>query len=378
MPQRTIPLSSPDISEADIAAVTAVLRTPRLSLGPRVPEFEEAVAAFVGAKYAIAVNSGTSALHLCVRALGIADGDEVITTPFSFVASANCMLFERAVPRFVDILPETYCMDPAKVEAAITTKTKAILGVDVFGYVENWSVLRAIAKKHNLALIEDSCEALGSSSGGKKAGTFGDCGTFAFYPNKQMTTGEGGMIVTDRDDIARAARMMRNQGRDPDAAWLDHQVLGYNYRLSDIHAALGVSQLKRLPEFMANRARVAGWYGKALAPLSEHLRVPEEQKGVDVSWFVYVVRLADRYTAADRDRLLTLLREWGIGCNTYFPCIHLQPFYQKLYGHTKGEFPVAESVSDHALALPFFNALTEDDVAQVASMLKESLAILAS
>ncbi len=373
---KSIPLSSPDISEEDIAAVVSVLRTPRLSLGPKVPEFERDIAAFVGAKHAVAVNSGTSALHLCVRALGIADGDEVITTPFSFVASSNCMLFERAVPRFVDIELETYGIDPAKVEAAITPKTKAILGVDVFGYVADWDALRAIAKRHSLALIEDSCEALGSSVGKKRAGTFGDCGTFAFYPNKQMTTGEGGMIVTDRDDIARAARMMRNQGRDPDSAWLDHQVLGYNYRLSDINAALGISQLKRLPEFMTKRARVVSWYADALAPLREHLQASPMQEGTDVSWFVYVVTLADRYSAADRDRLLTLLRERGIGCNAYFPCIHLQSFYREQFGHKRGDFPVAESVSDHSLALPFFTNMTQEQVAEVASVLTEALSVL--
>ena len=373
-----IPLSTPAISEEDVAAVVQVLRTPRLSLGPKVPEFERAIAEFTGAKHAVAVSSGTAALHLCVRALGIGERDEVITTPFSFVASANCILFERAVPRFVDVESETYCIDPAKVEAAITPKTKAILAVDVFGYVADWDALRQIAKKHHLTLIEDSCEALGSSVGGKKAGMLGDCGTFAFYPNKQMTTGEGGMIVTDRDDIARAARMMRNQGRNPDAAWLDHQVLGYNYRLSDIHAALGISQMKRLLEFMEKRSRVVAWYADALSPLREYVRVPETQKGTDVSWFVYVVRLADRYSAADRDQLLSLLRERGIGCNAYFPCIHLQPFYRELYDYKGGEFPIAESASAHTLALPFSSSMTEVQVSAVASTLKEALSVLTS
>src|SRR3989344_5831996 len=200
----TIPLSSPDISEEDIEAVVAVLRTRHLSLGPKLPEFEQAMASYVGTKHAVAVNSGTSALHLCVRALGIKEGDEVITTPLSFVASSNCVLFERATVRFVDVLPDTLCIDPAQVEAAITPKTKAILAVDVFGYLADWDALRAIAKRHNLALIEDSCEALGSRRGKAMAGTFADCGTFAFYPNKQMTTGEGGIIVTDRDDIAKS------------------------------------------------------------------------------------------------------------------------------------------------------------------------------
>lgn len=375
MSQSTIPLSSPDISEEDIAAVTAVLRTPRLSLGPTVPEFEQAIAAFTGAKHAVAVSSGTAALHLCVRALGIGDGDEVITTPFSFVASANCVLFERAVPRFVDIEPKTFCMDPAKIEAAITPKTKAILGVDVFGQVADWDELGLIAARHDLALIEDSCESLGSSVGGRKAGTFGDCGTFAFYPNKQMTTGEGGMVVTDSDDIALAARMMRNQGRDPDAAWLEHLVLGYNYRLSDINAALGVSQLKSLPAMIAKRSQAASWYAEALAPLSEHLRTPLPREGTDVSWFVYVVNLARRYSAADRDRILAHLRKRGVGCNNYFPCIHLQPLYRDLYGFNFGEFPVAEAAADRSIALPFFTGMTKEQVVTVASVLQEALAI---
>lgn len=388
MSQSTIPLSSPDVSEEDIAAVTAVLRTPRLSLGPKIPEFEKAVAEFTGAKHAVAVSSGTAALHLCVRALGIGDGDphsyvggglrgasEVITTPFSFVASANCMLFERAVPRFVDIEPETFCIDPAKIEAAITPNTRAILGVDIFGQVADWNALERIAAQHNLALIEDSCEALGSSADGRKAGAFGDCGTFAFYPNKQMTTGEGGMVVTDRDDIALAARMMRNQGRDPDSAWLEHKVLGYNYRLSDISAALGISQLKRLPELIAKRSQVASWYAEALAPLGGHLRTPLPREETDVSWFVYVVSLASRYSAEDRDRILAHLRKRGIGCNNYFPCIHLQPLYRDLYGFCGGEFPIAEAAADRSIALPFSARMTKEQVETVASALQEALAI---
>ena len=365
----TIPLSSPDISEEDIEAVVAVLRTRHLSLGPKLPEFEQAMASYVGTKHAVAVNSGTSALHLCVRALGIKEGDEVITTPFSFVASSNCVLFERATVRFVDVLPDTLCIDPAQVEAAITPKTKAILAVDVFGYLADWDALRAIAKRHNLALIEDSCEALGSRRGKAMAGTFADCGTFAFYPNKQMTTGEGGIIVTDRDDIAKSARSLRNQGRNADAKWLEHTALGYNYRLSDINCALGISQLKRLPEFIAKRARVASWYAEQLAPLRDHLLPPAPQKGVDISWFVYVVRLTERYAAQDCRAIIQYLRNAGVECSNYFPCIHLQKPYRDLYGFKGGEFPVAESASDRTIALPFSSLITENDVSHVANIL---------
>lgn len=375
IPSNQIPLSRPDIDDSDIRAVTDVLRSGQLSLGPAVPAFEQALAAYVGVKHAVAVNSGTSALHLCLRALGIGDGDDVITTPFSFIASANCMLFERAVPIFVDIEPTTYCIDVSRIEAAITPKTKAILAVDVFGYLCDWDALRAIATKHDLALIEDSCEALGTAKGGKKAGTFGDCGTFAFYPNKQMTTGEGGMLVTDRDDIAAAARAMRNQGRDPGAGWLEHKVLGYNYRLSDIHAALGSSQLARLPSFIEKREHVVTLYRHALAELEGDIVLPADQPGTDISWFVYVIRLADRFALADRDALVSFLREHGVACNTYFPSIHLQPLYRDR-GHANGEFPVTEHVSDRTIALPFFTDVMPEHVATVAKTLKDGLRTL--
>ncbi len=370
-----IPLSAPDISQEDIAAVTAVLRTSQLSLGPRLPEFEQAMAAYVGVKHAVALNSGTSALHLCVRALGIGEGDEVITTPFSFVASSNCMLFERAIPKFVDIRSDTLCIDPELIERAITPKTKAILGVDVFGVPADWKALEGIAKKHGLALIEDSCEALGSSIGKRKAGTFGDCATLAFYPNKQMTTGEGGMLVTNRDDIALAARKMRNQGRDPESGWLEHEVLGYNYRLSDINCALGISQLKRLPEMIRQRTQVAAWYAEELSDCS-NLIVPAEPAGTNVSWFVYVVRLTDRHTVKDRDALLAHLRKHGIGCNNYFPSIHLQPLYRQEFHYKPGDFPVTEAVSGRTIALPFSTRLERTQVETVCQVLKQGLASL--
>lgn len=369
----SIPLSAPDISEDDIAAVTGVLRTPFLSLGPRVPHFEEDIARYVGVRHAVAVNSGTSALHLAVRSLGIGEGDEVITTPFSFVASSNCILFERAMPVFADILPDTLCIDPAKVEAAITTQTKAIIAVDVFGCLCDYAALRRIAQQHHCALIEDSCEALGSQRGARMAGSFGDCGMFAFYPNKQMTTGEGGVLVTDRDDIARLARSMRNQGRGEGDTWLLHERLGYNYRLSDINCALGSSQLRRLENFIHRRTQVMSWYREALAPFADMVTVPVEQSGVRVSWFVCVVRLADRFQKEDRDRILLFLRERGIGCGNYFPPIHLQPFYRAQYGYRPGMFPVTEGVAARTLALPFHPNLVQEDVVMVVSALRDAL-----
>ena len=367
-----IPLSQPDISEEDIAAVTAVLRTPRLSLGPKLPEFEDAIASFVGAKYAVAVNSGTSALHLCIRALGIGEGDEVITTSFSFIASANCILYERATVKFVDIDPDTYCIDPSKIEAAITPKTKAILAVDIFGYLADWKAIRAIADKHNLILIEDSCEALGSVRDGVHAGMFAECGMFAFYPNKQMTTGEGGVIVTNREDIANQARSERNQGRALDSKWLEHRTLGFNYRLSDINCALGTSQLSRLPEFKKKRQQIVEWYAEELADISDVVSVPLSQPGVDISWFVYIVRLADRYTQKDRNALIAHLQSKDIGCNTYFPAIHLQPVY-KAQGYSEGDFPITEHISDRTVALPFFTNLSREEVASVCTILKDGL-----
>ncbi len=368
-----IPLSRPDISEEDIASVVEVLRGSQLSLGPRLPAFEKQMAEYVGVKHAVGVNSGTSALHLCMRALNIADGDEVITTPFSFVASANCMLFERAVPVFVDVLPDTLCINPALVEAAITPRTKAILAVDIFGYLCEWEALRAIADRHGLALIEDSCEALGSAKNGRKAGSFADCAVFGFYPNKQITTGEGGMLVTNSDHIAHVARSLCNQGRTPGDTALLHETLGYNYRLSDMQCALGMSQLVRLPSFMEKRDRVALWYEEHLSPLRHLLHLPSVQTGVDMSRFVYVVRLADRYSAADRDRVLASLRQAGIGCGNYFPCIHVQPLYRERFGYGGGEFPTAEAASMRTLALPFFPGLSKEDVARVCKALEETV-----
>jgi len=374
MPTERVPLSRPDISQADIEAVTAVLRTPHLSLGPKGPEFEKAFARYVGTRRAVAVNSGTSALHLLVRALGLGPGDEMITSPFSFVASANCALFESARPVFVDIDEATWNLDVEKLPAAITDRTRLLLPVHIFGRPMPMDRVMAIAEARGIAVVEDACEALGATYQGRKVGAFGRAATFAFYPNKQMTTGEGGMIVTDDDALADLCMSLRNQGRDPGAGWLAHARLGYNFRLSDINAALGLAQLARLPEFLRLRAEVARRYLEKLAEVEE-LVLPAPYTDGDISWFVFVVRLADRFTKKDRDAVLDRLRREGIGTNDYFTPIHLQPFYREL-GYKPGDFPVCEKVSERTIALPFYNRLAEKDQDLVVECLKSALSRL--
>jgi perosamine synthetase len=369
---RPIPLAQHDVRPEDIAAVVGVLKSDRLSLGPKVEAFERALAAVSGVKYAVAVNSGTSALHLLIRALDIGPGDEVITTPFSFIASTNCILFERATPVFVDIEPETLCIDPGLVERAITPRTKAILAVDVFGHPADLPVVAEIAKRHGLRLIEDSAESLGSTLGGRPCGSFGDAGVFAFYPNKQITTGEGGAVVTDDARIAELCRSMADQGRGAEGAWLHHVRLGYNYRLDEMSAALGLSQLARLKEIVAARARVADWYFDALADVNEVV-LPKVADDVGMSWFVFVVRLGDRFSRADRDRVLARLRDRGIGCRDYFTPIHLQPYIREALGTHDGQFAVTECVCDRTIALPFYSQMTQQEVSRVADALRSSL-----
>ena len=368
--EMNIPLSSPDITELEINYVTEVLKTRNLSLGPKLAEFETKMAKFVGVEHAIATNSGTSALHLIVRALGIKDGDEVITTPFSFISSANCILFERAKPVFVDIDRQTLNIDVNRIEERITEKTKAILAVDIFGYPAEWDRLERIAKQYHLKLIEDSCEALGAAYKGKKAGTFGEAAAFAFYPNKQMTTGEGGVVVTNNGEIADSCRSMRNQGRGDNDEWLEHQRLGYNYRLSDINCALGLAQLARIEELLAKRERVAEMYNMRLKDWPE-ARIPWSHREVKRSWFVYVLALEDRYSRGNRDKILQELRKRGIECSNYFTPIHLQPFYAEMFGFKQGDFPVTEHASERTIALPFYNNLSEPEIDFVVGNLKE-------
>jgi perosamine synthetase len=389
-----IPMSSPDLTDAEVAAVDRVLRTPHLSIGPRLQEFERAVAAFVGTRHAIGVNSGTSGLHLAVIAAGVSAGDLVITTPFSFVASANCVLYERAVPIFVDIDAQTLNIDPALVVQAAdglskggqaanrwlppalrdrhvnSGRLKAILPVDVFGQPADYDPIREVADRCDLVLIEDACEAIGAEYKGRKAGVLGDVAVFAFYPNKQMTTGEGGVLVTERDDWNVLFRSLRNQGRDESGTWLNHVRLGYNYRLDEMSAALGAAQLERLEELLGKRERVAQMYGERLSQI-ERVTLPHiAATTTRSSWFVYVVRLAPEI---DRNAVLSRLHARGVACRPYFTPIHLQPFYVERFGYKPGDFPITEAVSQSTLALPFHNHLDAATIDLVCEELRRAI-----
>ena len=384
-----IPMSSPDLTDAEREAVAAVLRTSSLSIGPEIQAFEEAIADLAGRRYGIAVSSGTAALHLCVRAAGIQEGDWVITSPFSFVASANVLLYERAVPVFVDVDPATGNLDPEQVEAAVAAldsgedgwrprknageggRLKAILTVDVFGQPADYGRLLPIAESHGLDLIEDSSEALGAHYDGKAAGSFGDAGVFAFYPNKQLTTGEGGMVVTDREDWADWARALRNQGRAVGDQWLQHTFPGYNYRLDEMSAALGRAQAARFSELLRKRAQVAEWYRVALADLPG-VELPVIAPTTSrMSWFVYVVRLD---AAVDRAEVMVALEQQGIPSRVYFQPIHLQPYMVEMHGYKAGDFPVTEDLARRSLALPFSGVMTEEQVGIVSEALRTSIA----
>ena len=379
----TIPLSQPDITAAEVRAVTDALQSGRLSNGPRVADFEELVADRTGRRHAVATNSGTSALQLVLRALDIGPEDEVITTPFSFIASANCILQVGARPVFVDIDPRSLNMDPTRVERAISPKTKAILAVEVFGNPTHMDSLAQIAQHHEIPLIEDSCEGLGGRYRGTPIGAFGRAGVFGFYTNKQITTGEGGMIVTDDDRLARRAQMMRNHGRtpapgpsagmaQPPGSWLQHECLGYSYRLSELAAALGIAQMERLDELLKSRREVANLYMQRLMDWQD-LILPTVEQPRDMSWFIFVVRLSDEYTQIERDRIMQGMHRHEIGAGNYFPCIHLQPFYRDVLGTKRGEYPVAESVSTRTIALPFFTPMDETQVELVCHTLKVML-----
>ncbi|MGE4285982.1 MAG: DegT/DnrJ/EryC1/StrS family aminotransferase [Phycisphaerae bacterium] len=360
MTERRIGLSGPDITDAEIDAVVEVMRSGRLSLGPKLPEFEQAVCEYTGSKYSVAVNSGTSALFLCLKAMGIGPGDEVITTPFTFIASVGVILQAGATPVLVDIDPQQLNMAPSLLENKITSATKAIEPVHALG--NPWGVddVCEIAKSHGLYSIEDSCEALGTVYKGKKSGCFGDAGFYGFYPNKQITTGEGGIMVTDDRALAESCISLRNQGRAPGAGWLSHDRVGYNFRLSDINCALGIVQLARIEEFKTKRKAVARKYTEFLS-VDERLTLQPIPDDCDFNWFVYVVRLSESFSAEDRDQLMSMMSESGIGVGNYFPAVHLQPFMRKL-GYKRGDFPVTESVSDRTIALPFHNNLPDSDI----------------
>ena len=367
-----IDLSAPDINESDIARVSDVLRSGRLSLGPVLDEFEQRFAEFVGTEHAVAVSSGTAALHLCLLALDLEPGDEVITTPFSFIASANCALMVGAVPVFADIDENTWNLDPAAVRRAVTDRTRAILPVHIFGVPARMDALAEIALSEGLSIIEDACEAIGARYQERAIGTLGDAAAFAVYPNKQMTTGEGGMLVTHQETIAAAAKSLRNQGRDHMSSWLAHPRMGYNYRLSEINAALGVSQLSRIENFLRRRAQAAEWYAARLKSDSR-LVLQQSPSESQVSRFVCVVRLADGYAQADRDDIIRKLHAKGIGCSTYFAPIHLQTFYRETFGYEPGDFPKCEHLAARTLALPFHGNLTETQVDEVCRELKALL-----
>jgi perosamine synthetase len=367
-----IPLARPVIGEREEELVLDTLRSGRLSLGPMLAEFERAFARRAGVGQASAVSSGTAGLHLALRAAGVQAGDEVITTPFSFVASANCVLYEGARPVFCDIDERTLNLDPAATAAAVTGRTSGLLPVHIFGYPADMPGFERLAGRHGLWLVEDACEALGAVHGdGTPVGARGHLSVFAFYPNKQMTTGEGGMVACPTEEVKERIDSERNQGRARDMGWLDHDRLGFNYRLSDLACALGLAQLERLDELLGRRARVAELYGQALAAV-EGLGLPCPDAGGDRrSWFVYVVKLP---AEVDRDSAIEGLRARGIDSKPYLPAIHLMSFYRERYGHREGEFPVAEDVARRSLALPFFPQLTEGQIARVAEAVREVLA----
>jgi perosamine synthetase len=391
-PNYLVPMSSPDLSEADRQAVSEVLHTNSLSMGPQIENFEMTVAQFSGIKHALGVSSGTAGLHLCVRAAGIHSGDYVITTPFSFVSSTNVILFENAIPIFVDVDPKTGNIDPEKVRQATldinsgdnkrvekwlprnttgtSAKVKSLLAVDVFGQPANYDLLENISQECNLILIEDSCEALGAEYRHKKAGSFGNFGVFAFYPNKQITTGEGGMIVTNNSEAADLMRALRNQGRAPGDNWLQHTYLGYNYRLDEMSAAMGLSQMKRIDDLINKREIVAQWYNKYLKAI-DGIEIPYvSPETTRMSWFVYVIRIKRCY---NRDRTAAKLDNAGIPVRPYFLPIHLQPYMVEKFGYKEGDFPITEDLGKRSLALPFSSVMTEEQVKLVCDMLNKCL-----
>jgi perosamine synthetase len=362
-----VPIAKPVLGEEEERAVIEVLRSGQLSLGPRIPEFERRFAERLGVAHASAVSSGTTALHLGLRAIGVGEGEEVVTTPFSFVASANAIIYQGATPVFADIDARTLNLDPAAAAAAITERTTALLPVHIFGYPADLPALEA----HGLPIVEDACEALGAAhADGVPVGGRGHPSAFGFYANKQLTTGEGGMLTLGSEEHKARVDSERNQGRAPDMGWLDHDRLGFNYRMTDLQAAIGLCQLDRLDGMLADRAKVAGWYRAALAGL-EGLGLPCEDAGGDVrGWFVFVVQVPRGH---DRDTIIRGLRELGVQSKPYLPAIHLMSYYRETFGHRPGEFPVCEDVAERSLALPFFPAMSEGQVARVAEALSATL-----
>lgn len=366
-----MPLARPEVGQRELQLVGEVLASGRLSLGPMLSRFEREFAQQIGDVHAVAVSSGTAGLHLAIRACGVAPGDEVITTPFSFISSANVMLFEQAKPVFVDIDPVTLNIDQKLIAGAVTDKSRGILPVHIFGYPIDIQAVGAIAADHDLWVVEDACEALGARhADGKPVGSSGNLAVYGFYPNKQMTTGEGGMVTAPTAELAGLVSSERNQGRAPDMGWLDHNRLGFNYRMSDVSAAIGVAQLERLDAMLNRRSEIAGWYREELAGQADLTLPCEDLGGVKRSWFVFVVQVAED---ADRDATIERLRERGVAAKPYLPAIHLQPFYREQFGYGPGDFPVTESIAARSIALPFYTALEREDVARVAHTLGQSL-----
>lgn len=363
-----IPLARPVIGDRERDLVDDVLRSRQLSLGPTVARFEEMWAERIGTRHAVACSSGTAGLHCCLHALGLGPGDEVITSSFSFVASANIILYTGATPVFAEVDPLTFNMDPAAVEAAITPRTKAILIVDIFGYPAEVPALVDIARRHGLGIVEDACQSIDGDYDGRKLGTFGHPAVYGFYANKQLTTAEGGVILTDDDDLYRLLKSLTNQGRSDDGAWLVHSRLGFNYRLSDVHAAIGVAQIERLDWMQDARARIASLYQQRMAAIDGV--TPMYEGPQRRSWFVYTPRLAPDL---DRDAIIGRLEAEGISAKPYLPCIHLQPYYREEHGHRPGELPVTEAISASTIALPFFCEMTDAQVDRVCDAVQRAI-----
>jgi perosamine synthetase len=365
-----VPLSRPLVGEREEELVIEVLRSRRLALGPMIDRFERALADRVGAAHVAALSSGTAGLHLCVRLAGLGPGDEAITSPFSFVASANCLLYEGAIPVFVDVDPLTLNLDPAAVEAAITPRTKAIVCIDIFGYPCELEPLREIAERHGLALIEDACEALGAEYRGRPLGSLDHPTVFAFYPNKQATTGEGGAVAVASEEEWRLLKSLANQGRADSGGWLEHARFGYNYRLDELSAAVGLAQLEKLDTLLALRSEVAARYAELLRGVEGVEPPPADDADHRRSWFVYPVRLA---AGVDREQVIARLAERGVETARYLPSIHLQPYMRERFGFAEGMLPVSEQASRRTLALPFFPELAEEDQEYVADELRHAL-----
>lgn len=362
-------VAAPYIDKEDIKSVTDVLKSGWLSLGPKYQEFERKICFYTKSKYACAVSSGTAGLHILVKAIGLKEGDEVITTPFSFVASVNCLLYEKVKPVFVDIDELTFNMDVNKIEKSINSKTKAILAVHMLGQPADIDRIMGIARKHRLRVIEDACESLGSFYDKKMSGTFSEGGVYAFYPNKQMTTGEGGVVVTNNKKIHERCMALRNQGRGRMSDWLDHEILGYNYRMDEMSAALGVSQLKKINWLINQKRKIAERYNKNFLNNKEKILIPKIAKNRTHSWFVYLIRVPSVY----RDRLIKKLGLIGIQTKPYFPAIHLQPYIKKMYKFKIGDFPIAEKVSSETIALPFYVGLKNKDIDYISNMVINEL-----